>query len=173
MNLSIGQGAATTTPLQNAVMMACIANGGYRVRPHLWEGAAAEISEKIFSDETIEIVKEGLLLCVEKGPPSPTGTGNKAYIPGMSIMGKTGTAQVVSLSQIEQYTNEEDIPYEKRHHAWFVAGVLDQTPRLSVCVLIEHGHSGGTSAAPVAKEVIEYFYKNNENNPSPVIAAKE
>ncbi len=173
VNLSIGQGAATTTPLQNAVMMACIVNGGYRVRPHLWEGAAAEHSEKIFSDETIEIVKKGLLLCVEKGPPSPTGTGNKAYIPGMSIMGKTGTAQVVSLAQIEQYTNEEDIPYEKRHHAWFVAGVLDQTPRLSVCVLIEHGHSGGTSAAPVAKDVIEYFYKNIEHNPTPVIAAKE
>jgi penicillin-binding protein 2 len=173
VNLSIGQGAATTTPLQNAVMMACIVNGGYRVQPHLWAGGAAPLSEKLFRDDTIEVVRKGLLLCVEKGPPSPTGTGHSAYIPGMTIMGKTGTAQVVSLSHLEQYTEIEDIPYEQRHHAWFVAGVLDQTPRLSVCVLIEHGHAGGTAAAPVARDVIEFFYEQNSQDPSRTVAAKE
>ena len=173
VNLSIGQGAATTTPLQNAVMMACVVNGGYRVQPHLWAGGAFPMSTKLFRDDTIEEVRKGLLLCVEKGPPAPTGTGHSAYIPGMSIIGKTGTAQVVSLSHLENYEEIEDIPYEQRHHAWFVAGVLDQTPRLSVCVLVEHGHSGGSVAAPVARDVIEYFYGKNRQDPSLTVAIKE
>ena len=173
VNLSIGQGAATTTPLQNAVMMACIVNGGNRVHPYLWENTQQNNKERLFSDATIEQVKKGLLLCVEKGPPAPTGTGNRAYIAGMSIMGKTGTAQVVSLSHLEEYENVEDIPYNQRHHAWFVAGVLDRTPKLSICVLIEHGHSGGATAAPVARQVIEYFYRNIEKDQSLIVATQE
>lgn len=173
VNLSIGQGAATTTPLQNAVMMACIVNGGYRIRPYLCEENKSVQKDKLFSDSTIEQVMKGLLLCVEKGPPSPTGTGNSAHIPGMTIIGKTGTAQVVSLSILEQYETVEDMPYNQRHQAWFVAGVLDRSPRISVCVLIEHGHSGGGVAAPVAKNVIEHFYENHEDTPSLVMAIKE
>ena len=173
VNLSIGQGAAATTPLQNAVMMACIVNGGYRVRPFLWQGREHLRSEKIFSDTTIETVVKGLQLCVEKGPPAPTGTCHRAQIPGMTIIGKTGTAQVVSLSHLEQYDDAEGIPYHQRHQAWFVAGVLDRTPRLSVCVLIEHGHSGGETAAPVARDVIEYFYATRANVPNMVMATKE
>ncbi|NLO33155.1 MAG: penicillin-binding protein 2, partial [Candidatus Hydrogenedentes bacterium] len=95
---------------------------------------------------------------IEKKAPPPTGTGKAAAIPGLDIIGKTGTAQVVSLSSLEYYRTEADIPYEKRHHAWFVCGVLNKSPRISVAVLIEHGHSGGAAAAPVAREVIETFY---------------
>lgn len=173
VNLSIGQGTTTSTPLQTAVMMACIVNGGYRVRPHLWRDRPQLRSEKLFSDDTIAQVVEGLRICVAKGPPAPTGTGHRAYVPGIDVIGKTGTAQVVALAHLAQYADEEDIPYAKRHHAWFVAGVMDRTPRLAMSILIEHGHSGGAAASPYAKDIIEFFYSRQKDDPAIMVAAQE
>src|SRR5690606_8052623 len=96
-------------------------------------------------------------LCVEKTSPVPTGTGKAARIPGMVVLGKTGTAQVAALSQTEHYANELDIPKHLRDHAWFMAGVVDREPKLAIFVLIEHGLHGSSAAAPLAKEVIEFF----------------
>ncbi len=173
VNLSIGQGATTSTPLQTAVMMACVINGGYRIRPYLWQDRPQMRSEKLFSDATMEEIIKGLRMCVEKGPPAPTGTGHRAYMPGKDIIGKTGTAQVVSLAHLAQYKRDEDIPYEKRHHAWFVAGVLDRTPRLAVSILIEHGHSGGESASPFAQEIVEFFYARQDEDNATILSKKE
>lgn len=170
VNLSIGQGSCTTTPLQNAVMMACIINGGYRVRPFLNKDRGMSRSEKLLSDATLETVIEGLRMCVEKGRPGPTGTGRNAQVSGIDVIGKTGTAQVTSLANLKGYDTVEDIPYEKRHHAWFVAGVLGQTPRIVVTVLIEHGHAGGSVAAPLASRVIQYFYQNRPQNAAKLAA---
>jgi len=158
VNLSIGQGSASGTPLQNAVMVACIVNGGYRVRPYLNAELPVQRSEGHLGAETLKVVIEGMRLCVDKGPPAPTGTGNKAHIPGFALIGKTGSAQVMSLKHHEQFATEEDIPYEFRDHAWFVAGVMDREPKVAVCVLVEHGHHGSSVAAPLAREVIDYFY---------------
>ncbi len=166
INLSIGQGSCTTTPLQNAVMMACIINGGYRVRPFLNKERGVLRSEKILRDDVLDKVIRGMRMCVEKGRPGPTGTGREARVEGLDVIGKTGTAQVTALANLAQYNRVDDIPYEKRHHAWFVAGVLNMNPRISVAVLIEHGHAGGTVAAPVAKEVIQYFYANQLEAPT-------
>jgi len=165
VNLSIGQGSLSTTPLQNAVMMACMINGGYRVRPHLWRDAPVEKSEKIFSDATLQVVLEGMKKCVEDGPPPPSGTGHAAFIPGMTVVGKTGSAQIMGLQHHEKYQSEEEIPEQMKDHAWFVAGVLDRTPRLAICVLVEHGHHGATAAAPLARGVIEYFYNHRAEYP--------
>ena len=95
--------------------------------------------------------------CVEKGPPAPSGTGNAARIEGWDIIGKTGSAQMVSLEHHEEYENEEDIPKELRDHAWFVAGLLDRNPRLAICILVEHGHHGSSAAAPLAKDILNYM----------------
>lgn len=159
VNLSIGQGACSVTPLQSAVMTAVIVNGGYRVVPHLNREAPMIRSERLLSDRTLEIVREGMRKCVEKGPPAPSGTGHAAYIKGMDILGKTGSAQMVSLDHHEQYETEEDIPKELRDHAWFVAGVLDHEPRLAICILVEHGHHGSSEAAPRAKDIVSHFYE--------------
>lgn len=162
LNFSIGQGDTSTTPLQNAVLMAAIVNGGYRVRPYLNQALQPERSERLFSERTIKIVREGLRKCVEKGPPAPTGTGRAAAVEGFTVIGKTGTAQMVGLEHHEGYETEEDIPKHLRDHAWFVAGVLDREPAIAICVLVEHGHHGSSVAAPLAKEVIEYFYDHYE-----------
>jgi penicillin-binding protein 2 len=162
VNVSIGQGSVNATPLQNAVMMACIVNGGYRVRPYINADLEPQKSERLFSQETIDRVVEGMRLCVEKGPPAPTGTGHRAHIPGMAILGKTGSAQIMSLEHHEQFETEEDIPYEFRDHAWFVAGVIDRDPKIAICILVEHGHHGSSAASPLAKDIIEAFYGEDD-----------
>ena len=158
VNLAIGQGEAATTPLQIAVMMAAIVNGGRRVRPFVNQALGPEVSAPFLSEKTLKLVQEGLRKCVDKDPPAPTGTGNAAKIPGMVVIGKTGSAQMVGLDQYKKYEKEADIPYNLRDHAWFACGVLDREPRIAVCVLVEHGLHGSSAAAPLAKNVIEYFY---------------
>lgn len=158
VNASIGQGEVNVTPLQNAVMMACILNGGRRVTPFLNMAAGPKVSEKFISDSTLALVQEGMRACVTRG------TGKQAAIKGFDILGKTGTAQVVRQKQREK-RKDEDIPYEERDHAWFVAGVLDHEPKLAICVLVEHGLHGASSAAPLARRVIEFFYSRKSEAP--------
>ena len=158
VNLAIGQGEACTTPLQCALMMAAVVNGGHHVRPYVNSAIGPQVSEPFISENTLRIIQAGLLKCVDKDPPAPTGTGNAAKVPGIAVLGKTGSAQMVSLEQYEQYKSEEEIPYNLRDHAWFIAGVLDREPRLAICILIEHGLHGSSAAAPYAAEIIRHFY---------------
>lgn len=158
LNLAIGQGEATTTPLQIAVMTAAIVNGGHRVRPFINQSIGPQVSEPLLSEKTIETIRKGMRKCVDKDPPAPTGTGNAAKIPKITVIGKTGSAQMVGLEKHKKYESEEDIPYHLRDHAWFACGVLEKEPPIALCVLIEHGHHGSSAAAPLAKNVIEYFY---------------
>jgi penicillin-binding protein 2 len=83
------------------------------------------------------------------------GTGRGARIEGMEIAGKTGTAQVVRLKGGERQ-RAENMPYEFRDHAWFVAYVAAHTP-LAVVVLVEHGGHGGATAVPLAREMIRKY----------------
>lgn len=157
VNLSIGQGQCALTPLQTAVMMSCIVNGGKRVRPYLDMDLSPQLSEPFISPETIATVREGMRKCVAKHD-FPSGTGRRADIEGLFVIGKTGTAQVVSRSAYAGYDDELDIPYNLRDHAWFVAGVLDAEPPIAVAVLFEHGLHGSSGAAPMAGEIIDFFY---------------
>ncbi len=157
-DLAIGQGYLTITPLQGAVMMASVVNGGRVVKPFLNADAVApDVSEPLVSERTLQLVRAGLQKCVEK-QTAPSGTGRLARVPGITVLGKTGTAQRVGREHYAHYENELDIPYALRDHAWFVAGVLDREPRLAMCILVEHGLHGSTGAAPLAKEIIDYYY---------------
>ncbi len=174
VNLSIGQGSAATTPLQNAVMLACIANGGYRVRPFLNRGRELARSEQLLSDSTVEVVTAGMRMCVEKAPPNyPTGTGWRAGIPGFTILGKTGSAQIMDLAKHKVYGHEDNIPKHMRDHAWFVAAVTDREPKVSICILVEHGHHGSTAASVLGKPVIEFIYRNQPAPDVQVAQAEE
>jgi penicillin-binding protein 2 len=167
--LSIGQGSAAATPLQCALLSAAVANGGYAVRPHLNAALDGEVPIRIWSEATNDILLAGMRKCIEKGPPAPTGTGRLAAVNGLGVIGKTGSAQIMSLAHHEQYATEEDIPKHMRDHAWFIAGVVDRDPPIAICILIEHGHHGSSEAAPVAKLLIEYFYGVGEE-PAAVVA---
>lgn len=169
VNVSIGQGSMASTPLQNAVMMACIVNGGKRVRPFLNLGLGPELTQPFLSPKTVEVIEAAMRNCVED---KNHGTGRKAALPGFTIIGKTGSAQVTALIRHEEAHEETTLPYELRDHAWFVAGVYDRSPRLAMCIFVEHGHHGSTAAAPLAKEVVQHFY-GLESGAQPVTLAQD
>lgn len=175
INMSIGQGMVDATPLQNAVMMAAVLNGGRRVRPYVNREHGPEVSEPLISDRTLRIVHDGMLKCVEKTNP-PSGTGKEARVKGLEILGKTGTAQVAGMHQLQGRT-ERQIPYKLRDHALFVSGVMNMEPRIAVSVMVEHGLHGSSAAAPVARKVYEYFYlhkapQDGRSTPPPLTVAR-
>jgi penicillin-binding protein 2 len=161
--ISMGQSFVLATPLQNAQLMAVAVNGGRRLTPFINFDKPPGPGETICSPRTAAIVQEGLRQCVEDDKP-PSGTGVIAQIDGLIVLGKTGTAQIVSIEKQEKYKNEKAIPYELRDHAWFVAGVMGQDPPLAVCAMVEHGHQGSTAAGPLARDLIKFFY---ERPPAP------
>jgi penicillin-binding protein 2 len=150
ISVAIGQGPILTTPLQLAVMMAAIANGGQLETPHMVERIAPARTVEGIDPAAWQVVREGLRAVVD------SGTGHAAYVPGLSIAGKTGTAQVIAQ---HTWTRAEDIAYAQRDHAWFVSFAPVENPQLVVIVFIEHGGHGSSAAAPVAKGIYEELLK--------------
>jgi len=160
LNFTIGQGFLQTTPLQMAVIYAGLAQHGtvYRPRVLLNPESSAEEGEVArtyqLSEETFLFLKEALHGVVH----APQGTGYNCRIPGHEVAGKTGTAQVVSLSK--RPPRGQPVPRHLENHAWFAAFSPVDDPEIVVCVFLEHGGGGGRNAAPVAKKVIQAYYKS-------------
>jgi penicillin-binding protein 2 len=113
-------------------------------------------------------------MCVAKAPPNyPTGTGWRAGVPGFTVLGKTGTAQIMDLAKHKVYGHEDNIPKHMRDHAWFVAAVTDREPRVAICILVEHGHHGSTAASVLGKPLIEFIYRNQPMPDVQVAQAEE
>jgi penicillin-binding protein 2 len=87
------------------------------------------------------------------------GTARRARIDGITVAGKTGTAQVVKLAQFRGLKGDE-IPYKYRDHAWFTCFAPAEDPEIAVTVLVEHGMHGGSAAAPIARAVLEKYFEN-------------
>ncbi|PIR17348.1 MAG: penicillin-binding protein 2 [Deltaproteobacteria bacterium CG11_big_fil_rev_8_21_14_0_20_49_13] len=160
LSISVGQGYDTVTPLQNAVMMATIANDGKRVTPHVTDsliGIDGSIiykwrnneGPKVMNDEDLKLIKEGLEGVVD----SPEGTAHRLSTLGLKIAGKTGTAQVISKEQWRAGVEE------LRDHAWFVGYAPYGDPKIAVAVIVEHGGFGASAAAPIVGKVIETYLK--------------
>ena len=163
--VGIGQGYLLTTPLQLAVMVARIANGGIAVEPRILaevirEGQPIQQEREAFAPMGIspahfDIVREGMLKVVN----DPKGTAYRARIeePALAMAGKTGSVQVRRISEREHRTGvikNEDRPWEERDHALFVAYAPLERPRYGVAVVVEHGGSGGSVAAPIARDIL-------------------
>jgi penicillin-binding protein 2 len=172
----IGQGAILVTPIQMATMISAIANGGVLFRPHVIQRVEDAYGNSIeeypsmvmkrvsISEETLRIIRDALRGVVE----DPRGTGRPARIKGVSVCGKTGTAQVVKLEVSEEIEDEEQIPIQYRDHAWFVAYAPEDRPAIAVAVLIQHGGHGASAAAPVARKIIEIALERLGTAPSQV-----
>lgn len=144
INMSIGQGALLTTPLQVAVMFAVPANGGYRVQPHLLKdnGDAKKWRKSLnMKPVTIKILREGLRKVVSEG----TGKAlNKPTIP--PVAGKSGTAEAWKRGV-------------KQNHAWFGAYAPADKPEILIVAFAEHsGGGGGSVAAPMILEIMENYF---------------
>ncbi len=159
---AIGQGFNLVTPLQSALMMAQVANGGKKLKPHLFLSSGKnsarfggkennfveELPLNLASEDYLRL-KQALVDVVE----GRGGTGRGAHIPGIRVGGKTGTAQVVALERKGRGAHTED-------HAWFVAFAPADNPTIALAVVVEHGGSGGSVAAPIAKRVLEKFFEH-------------
>jgi penicillin-binding protein 2 len=171
LSIAIGQGFNLVTPLQINQMTAALANGGILFRPQLVdkimdpEGEVISSFEPIVDGEitgmkrNLQLIRKGLVGAVN----DKHGTGKEARLKEITVGGKTGTAQVVRLEKFEE-TDEEDVPYKYRDHAWFTSFAPADKPEIAVTVLVEHGGHGGSVAAPVAKKVLERYFslKNTE-----------
>ncbi|MDH3327809.1 MAG: penicillin-binding protein 2 [Desulfobulbaceae bacterium] len=167
LSIAIGQGFDLATPIQICLMTSVLANGGTLYKPGLIESIRDPDGRVIeqFEPQVMErfvgqggnmkLVREGLVEAVN----GKRGTGKPARLKNITVAGKTGTAQVVKLKQY-QHLKEEQIPYEFRDHAWFTCFAPAENPEIAVTVLVEHGLHGGSGAAPVAKAVLEAYFKD-------------
>lgn len=143
LNFSIGQGYLLITPLQAARMVAVLANGGKLVKPRLIkrigleEVAYSEGQTVIAAPRILKEIKEGLRRVIA----DPTGTGQLSFSNQIGIAGKTGTAE-----------NPQGAP-----HAWFIGFAPIEEPRIAFSIFLENGGSGGHSAAPLARQLAEYY----------------
>ncbi|HET6161596.1 MAG TPA: penicillin-binding protein 2 [Dongiaceae bacterium] len=160
----IGQGFITATPLQLCVMAARIANGGYAVKPRLVrriaDGSQNDEGNPVFP--SLE-VPENLLKILRTGMDMVTnGDHGTAYrsridIPGMEMAGKTGTSQVRRITMAERargVIKNQDLPWNQRDHALFVAFAPVHAPRYAASVVVEHGGGGSAVAAPIARDIL-------------------
>jgi membrane peptidoglycan carboxypeptidase len=105
------------------------------------------------------------------------GTGHKCKLDGITVCGKSGTAQVVGdrAANVESGTSEDKIPYKYRDNGWFIAFAPKDHPQIAVACIIEHGGHGGDTAAPVIKATMERFFQLYPPIPetAPVLANTE
>lgn len=159
----IGQGYWVTTPLQLAQGVAIIASGGVKYRPHLLRATRTGFAndtvaeptppgQRIVPDDTnLAAVREGMIAVMH----SPTGTARAAAVGAPYVIaGKTGTAQRVTRVG-DTAIKLEDLPFNLRHRALFVAFAPADAPRIALALAVESGGSGTATAAPIARKVFD------------------
>lgn len=163
---AIGQSFVSVTPIQMARLMAAVFNGGRIYQPRIVKKVgnrfstiyefSPDLQERIdFRSENMELIKQSLIAVVN----DPKGTGKSAKVKGITVAGKTGTAQVVALEKAKSLNPDGEVPSKYQDHAWFVAIAPVEDPKIAIAVLIEHGGGGSTVAAPVAGNLIRQYLK--------------
>ncbi len=161
ISVSIGQGQVLATPLQVARMMAVIANGGRLVQPHIarlvsGKPVAYELPRSLgLKPSTLAAIRRGLFMAVNAG-----GSAQRAQLSDLIVAGKTGSAQVVSSSKLKKDVDSI------QPRAWFAGFAPLDDPRIVLAVLVDHGGSGGASAAPVALAIFEKFFGRGAFDPA-------
>ena len=192
LHAGIGQGYWQTSPLQLCLMMAQIANGGYKIEPRLildtneekFNGLEEFINNKnLFPDdvgtlyefiakfkykslfrnqENIKFVQDALFGATNE----PLGTSYRSRLTKKELVyaGKTGTSQVRRFTELQRELEikQKDIVYKDRDHALFVAFAPYSDPKYAISVVVEHGGTGSGSAAPVAKKIIKKVLERDQ-----------
>ena len=168
----IGQGATLVTPIQLAVATAVIANRGKLVRPYLLSEvrdsatgqqvirASAHEGRQVISasPEDWDVIIHSMQEVVhgERGTARSSGAGTE-----YQFAGKTGTAQVITIGQDEEY-DEDEIPEELRDHALFIAFAPVESPEIALAVIVENGGGGSRTAAPLARELLDHYFSRQK-----------
>ena len=163
-NVAIGQGFILVTPLQMLNATVAIANGGTLYRPqivyqvtdadgHVVKSFAPEVIREVpVSEENLAIVREGMRAAVE------WGTARGAALEGVTVAGKTGTAE---------YPGPRDEEGNLPTHAWFVAFAPVEDPQIALLVFVAGGGEGTRTAVPIAAEILRYYFGLPEPEPTP------
>jgi penicillin-binding protein 2 len=179
VSAGIGQGYNAFTPMQQALAMATVANNGVAFRPHLVKtvrdvrtGETREVAPE--PSHTLDVKAEHLefirhsLVGVNREGTSAAAFAKAPYVSG----GKTGTAQVFSLKG-EKYVASR-IDERLRDHAWFIAYAPEDAPRIAVVVLVENGGFGAQAAAPIARQVFDYYLLGEKKaGPAPAVPGRD
>jgi len=191
LHSGIGQGYFLTTPLQLSLMTAQIANGGFKINPRIivdknekignlqkylnhknsTPGNVMSTNDQVYNfnlqplfrnQENINLVKDAMFAATNE----IGGTSYRSRFKEKKFMfaGKTGSSQIKRFTneQREAEVKQQDITYLERDHAWFVAFAPVKDPRYAISVLVEHGGSGSSAAAPIAKKVIKKVIERHE-----------
>ena len=160
MITGIGQGYIQTTPIQLCLMTAQIANGGYKIYPHIVVDDKKIHPQDKFTplyqnSKNIRIVQDAMFGSTNE----VMGTSYKSRIddPKYQFAGKTGTAQVKKITEKDRELDLKtfQIPYEERDHALYIAYGPYKNPRYALSIIVEHGGNGSTTAAPMAKKLFK------------------
>ncbi|WP_150912567.1 penicillin-binding protein 2 [Marinobacter halotolerans] len=178
VNLGIGQGYMLATPLQLATATSVLANRGSWAEPRLLKEILGDRTvESALPDETHQSISlknpatwEFVVDSMAEVMHGPKGTARSAGRGAPYRMaGKTGTAQVFSLGEDEEY-DEEEIRMRLRDHALFVGFAPVEDPQIAVAVIVENGGSGSGTAAPVARSIFDAWILEYSKTDSPVVA---
>ena len=153
---AIGQGFVLTNPFQLAVMTSIIASNGKIVEPTIIKDNPVSFKTNEKYSNEIKIIKKAMFQVVNENK----GTAFKSRLEDIKFAGKTGTSQVRRISLSERESDdfrEKEQEWKNRDHALFVGYMPYDNPKYSISVIIEHGGSGASTAAPIAKQVFNYI----------------
>ena len=177
ISVAIGQGPVSVTPISLATMITTIANGGTLVTPHVlravdedgrgWKMAQTPSpkSKLLIKPDHLQAVRDGLWLAVNSG----IGTATRLRIDGRDVVGKTGTAQVISLEGARAARGKTNL--DLRDNGWLVFFAPRDNPQIAGVLFGEHAEHG-YSTAPIVKHVLETFFAKREGKPLPVLGAR-
>jgi penicillin-binding protein 2 len=176
ISVGIGQGPVTVTPVSLAVMISEVATGGTRITPHVVRAVdegqgfvsvpfAAPRSVFPIRPDVLEPVRDGLWQAVNDG-----GTAVAAKVAGHDVVGKTGTAQVISLEAAKALKGSG---INVKDNSWFVFYAPREHPEIAGVVFAEHGGFGASSAAPIAHYALETYFAKKEGRPLPTLTVSE
>ncbi len=170
ISIGIGQGYNAFTLLQLAHATATIANDGIVMKPHLVRAiediktgerklTVPKESYRIdWKPDHLRIVRDAMV------DVNIYGTGRGAFQGApYKVGGKTGTAQVVGIKQNEKY-DEKRVAERNRDHSLFIAFAPAEKPRIALAVLVENGGFGAAAAAPIARQVLDYYLLGKQPN---------
>ena len=160
----IGQGYFQSTPIQLCLMTAQLANGGYKIKPKIiyneqdfqttTEDGGEKFKQLYRNQENVKFILDAQFGATNE--PMGTSYRSRHVKPEYIYAGKTGTSQTrtITAEERELKLKQKDLPYKKRDHALFIAFAPYRNPRYAFSVVIEHGGTGSSAAAPIAKKVI-------------------
>lgn len=170
-NMSIGQGYVLGTPLQVLVSTAAVANGGYVMKPQIvqemidsegglqWEYTPQVIRELPISKSLLKYVQQGMWEVVN----APYGTAPNSRVEGVTVAGKTGTAEFCQWDPAIEDCAFRDTKGFLPYHAWYIAYAPYEDPEIALVVFVYNGGEGSTIAAPVAQKILDFYF----NGPAP------